>query len=90
MSRGLLGMFRKRVDCDEVRKRASDYLESDVSEEERQWIQKHLERCLNCNSFMDTLRSTIRMLGDLPSKAIPKSLKEKLLRIPSERDSGQT
>lgn len=90
MSRGLLGMFKKRVDCDEVRKRASDYLESDVSEEEREWIQKHLERCLHCNSFMDTLRSTIRMLGDLPSKAIPKSLKEKLLRIPSERDSGQT
>lgn len=89
MSRGFLGLFRKRVDCDEVRKRASDYLESDLSEEEREWIQKHLELCLNCNSFMDTLRSTISMLGELPSKAIPNRLKEKLLRIPSSRESGQ-
>ena len=89
MSRGFLGLFRKRVDCDEVRRRASDYLESDLSEEEREWIRKHLELCLNCNSFMDTLRSTISMLGELPTKAIPNSLKEKLLRIPSSRESGE-
>lgn len=90
MSRGFLGLFRKRVDCDEVRRRASDYLESDLSEKERKWIQKHLEMCLNCNSFMDTLRSTISMLGELPSKAIPNSLKEKLLHIPSGQNSSQT
>ncbi len=89
MSRGFLGMFRKRVDCDEVRKRASDYLESDLSEGEREWIRQHLALCLNCNSFMDTLRSTISMLGELPSKAIPSGLKQKLLRISSGRDSDK-
>jgi hypothetical protein len=44
---------------------------------------------MHCHSFMDTLRSTITMLGDLPSKAMPDSLKEKLLQIPSKQESGQ-
>ena len=89
MPRGFLGLFKKRVDCDEIHELASDYLDTDLSEEEREWIQKHLEMCMHCHSFMDTLRSTITMLGDLPSKPMPDSLKEKLRQIPSRRESGQ-
>ena len=88
MSRWLPGLFRKRVDCVEVRRRASDYLESDLSAKEREWIRKHLELCMHCNSFTDSLSSTISMLRDLPTEAIPDSLKDKLLRIPTGRESG--
>ena len=92
----LSGLFRRsrmmghRRDCAEVRKLASDYLEADISDEERERIRKHLEECENCSSFMETLRSTITMLRSLPSKAIPQNLKERLAQIPKDQSGGQS
>lgn len=84
----ILRLFARGSECAELRKRASDYLEADISEQERERIRQHLEECENCKSFVETLRSTIAMLGDLPSRAIPQYLKDKLLQIPKEQGRG--
>ena len=81
---GIGGLFGRNRECDEVRKRASDYLDNDISEEDRQRILKHLEECEHCPSFFETLRATISSLGSLPARAIPQRLKQKLLDIPKE------
>ena len=73
----------------ELRKRASDYLEADISEGEREHILKHLEECENCTSFVETLRSTIAMLRDLPTRAMPTNLKDRLFQIPKDRGQDQ-
>lgn len=74
-------------DCVELRKRASDYLESAISEDEKQHIRGHLERCGTCRRFLETLRTTVGMLRDLSQQAVPESLKNKLLQVP--RNQGQ-
>ena len=79
----------RRSDCVEIRKRCSDYLEGDVSEEEQEWVRSHLEECKNCDRFIASLGDTIRMLGELPSKAVSADLKERLLRISKGQGSGQ-
>lgn len=81
---GIGGLFGRNRECDEVRKRASDYLDSDISEEDRQRILQHLNECENCPTFVETLRATISSLGSLPSRAIPRKLKDSLLDIPEE------
>ena len=75
-------------DCADLRKRASDYLDADISEEERERIRKHLEECENCNGFVETLLFTITTLRNLPARAIPKDLKSRLSRIPKNQDQG--
>ena len=81
---GIGGLFGRNRECNEVRRRASDYLDSDISEEDRQRILKHLEECENCPTFIESLRATISSLGSLPARAIPQRLKQKLLEIPEE------
>ena len=84
---GIGGLFARNRECNEVRRRASDYLDSDISEEDRQRILKHLDECENCPTFIESLRATISSLGSLPARAIPQRLKQKLLDIPEE-ESG--
>ena len=85
---GLAKLFGRESDCAELRRRASDYLEADISEEERQHILQHLEECRKCNSFLETFRATIAMLRVLPSRVIPQSLKDRLLQIPKATRRG--
>ncbi len=91
MPKKLSPLFRSSAEhgnCAELRKRASDYLEANISEEEREHIRMHLERCGNCNRFLETLRTTISMLRDLSSHAVPESLKDKLRQLPQEEAHG--
>ena len=90
MKMGFGALFGRNRECDEVRRRASDYLDGDISEEDRQRILKHLDECEHCPTFFETLRATISSLGSLPARAIPQRLKQKLLNIPEkERGSPQ-
>ncbi len=75
-------------DCVELRKRASDYLEAAVSDEEKEHILGQLELCGNCRRFVETLRTTIGMLGHLSPHAVPEDLKDRLLRVPKEKPHG--
>tara|TARA_Y100000294_G_C8283874_1_gene227931 strand:- start:72 stop:353 length:282 start_codon:yes stop_codon:yes gene_type:complete len=74
-------IFAKNRACLELREHASDFLELDLSDEERQHILKHLEDCKDCQSFVDTLRETISMLGSLPRSSMPGELKQRLLHV---------
>ena len=81
---GIGGLFGRNRECEEIRRLASDYLDGDISEEDRQRILNHLEECEHCPTFFETLRATISSLGSLPARAVPRSLKQKLLDIPEE------
>lgn len=75
--------------CAEVRKQASAYLEAEIPQAKRERIRRHLEGCEGCRRFFETLAATITMLKELPSRAIPQTLKSRLLRIPSQRKPKQ-
>ncbi len=78
----------RRHNCVELRKRASDYLEAAISEEEKEHIRGHLERCGNCRRFLKSLRTTIGMLGGLSAHVVPESLKDRLLQLPWDQGQG--
>ena len=83
-------LFGRNRDCVEVRKLASDFLEEDISQEEKERIIKHLQECEECPSFFDTLRSTITMLRDLPSHVVPQKLKDRLSDIPNKEGEASS
>ena len=74
------------VDCAEVAKRASDYIEQDqdLPEETREKIQRHLSWCGPCNAFVRTLQATIQSLRSMPRQNAPDKLKEQLHRLPDQ------
>lgn len=60
----------------EIRARLSDYLERDLSPEERSRIERHLEACAPCASELRELRATVSLLRGLPEPAHPPALGE--------------
>lgn len=87
MSGKFRGIFRfGRVDCAEARRLGSDYLENGLPPRQHGRIRAHLDRCPPCLAFIDTLQSTINLLGRIPRAAPPDSLKENILeRVRRER-----
>lgn len=80
----MLNLFRKlfgggEVDCDEVRKSSSDYLEKDLPTPKLAVIQAHLSKCGPCRAFVETLSSTISMLTRIPQVSPPASLKQSII-----------
>lgn len=78
------GFFKKilgggEVDCDEVLRLSSDYLEEELPAAKQSAIQFHLGKCGPCKAFVETLASTIGLLSRLPRITAPPGLKQSLI-----------
>ncbi len=79
---------RDDVDCDEVRRLSSDYLEEDLPPAKRSLIQSHIANCGPCQAFIDTLASTISILSKLPRVAAPAYFKQSILERTREENKN--
>lgn len=79
----------RRAGCRELLEHASEYLESDLTPEEKERLTRHLEECHNCEGFVSTLKDTIAKLHTLPPHTLPPEFKQKLLQACEEQSSRQ-
>ncbi len=85
---GLLNKIfhRDEVDCDEVQKLSSDYLDEDLAAPKRSAIQAHLSNCGPCRAFVDTLATTIGILSRFPKVSTPSTFHDSVMeRIKQEK-----
>ena len=76
----MMRLFGKReLDCPEVRKLSSEYLEEDLSPSRMQQFRAHISDCQPCRSFVDSLSSLARMLTRLPGSTAPETLKQSIM-----------
>jgi hypothetical protein len=66
----------------EVRARLSEYLDRDLTNEERARVGAHLESCTDCDRELNELRETVSLLRRLPEPTLPAGISEAvMLRI---------
>lgn len=72
-----LSWFEKdQLDCKEVRKASSGYLEGDLNPSKLEKVKAHISGCTPCKNFVESLASMIGMLAKLPTKRSPEGLKQ--------------
>lgn len=71
--------------CQEVVDLLSEYLAGDLSETEVAAIRKHLEGCANCETFFDSLKTTVRLTNKLKCEDIPPAVIDRLQAFLKER-----
>ena len=81
---------RGEVDCKEVRKLASGYLDEDLPPPKYSAIHAHLSRCGPCRAFIDTLAATIGVLARLPPLLAPPSPKQSILERTRKMAEGKS
>ena len=66
------------IDCRQVWKELTNYMEGDLIPEMRERIAHHLQACRHCKAIYDGTRNVVRLLGDKKSIELPKGFSERL------------
>lgn len=74
------------IDCDQVRRMLSDYLEDDLALELRVRIEEHFRSCGHCKAVYDELRHIVRLLGNEGFIELPKGFSQRLYKRLSPAD----
>ena len=70
------------IDCIDLVELVTGYLEGALDEERRITIEAHLQLCDGCQTYVEQIRETVRVLGHLPLHAaqdLPDEVRRQLL-----------
>ena len=65
------------LDCVEVWRHLSDYIDNDVDAELRANMSAHFENCAHCTAILDGTRNVVELVGDGKSFALPPKVGER-------------
>lgn len=67
--------------CRELAEMVTDYLEQALTERERTRFELHVQKCVDCNEYLDQIRRTITTLGRLGRGALDDAERTRLLAL---------
>lgn len=67
--------------CKELVELVTDYLEGALSPQERTRFEQHISRCESCTIYLEQLRQTIRLVGELREELISPEAARELLSV---------
>jgi anti-sigma factor RsiW len=65
--------------CRELVELVTDYLEERLSSVDRVRFEAHLADCAYCETYLEQMRQTIRLLGRLPEESLSTEARDALL-----------
>lgn len=74
--------------CRELFEKISDYLDRDLSREEREEMETHIRNCAMCTTCLETLKRTVEFCGSLPFEEVPAMLSARLREIAPKKQEG--
>ena len=74
-------MTPRDVACQELVELVTEYLEGAMAPEERARLELHLAGCRPCCHYLDQMRKTIDVVGEIPEEAVTPEAREDLLAV---------
>lgn len=79
-----------QMTCREFVEHASDYLEGALDPRDRGRLEAHLADCAHCDEYLDQLRLTLELTGDLREDDVSPRMRSELLDVFSRwRDDAE-
>jgi anti-sigma factor RsiW len=75
--------------CRDVVELMTDYLEGALSVADRARFEEHIAGCDGCRAYLEQLRETRRVAGQLASEPVPDSLQAEVLKAFRDWRSGK-
>ena len=70
--------------CQELVELVTAYLDGSLPDDQRRAFDEHLAACPGCDRYLDQLRTTIDVLGELPEESLTTPARERLLEAFAE------
>jgi anti-sigma factor RsiW len=76
-------MFWNRTElvCQEVVELVTDYVEGALSRSQRRRFEAHLRACENCTEYLEQMRATIRLAGQLQVDDLTPEMREEFTAL---------
>ena len=65
--------------CQELVELVTDYLEGALDEQTADRFERHLSVCPGCGTYLDQMRETASLLGEIPVESLSEGMQETLL-----------
>ena len=65
--------------CQEFVELATDYLDGRLDEEETDLFEQHLESCPGCETYLDQMKETVSLMGEIPVETLSDTMRAHLL-----------
>jgi len=72
---------RSELVCQQVVELVTDYLEGALSRSQRRRLEAHLAGCEHCTEYLEQMRATIRLTGELRAEDLTPAMQEELTAI---------
>lgn len=69
------------MDCEELVELVTDYLEAVLDPDTRARVERHLAGCDGCTAYLEQMRTTIVLLGQLPPDELDAPSRDRLLHL---------
>ncbi|HET6506603.1 MAG TPA: zf-HC2 domain-containing protein [Baekduia sp.] len=69
------------IPCRDVAELVSEYLDGALDAERRAAVEAHLDRCGWCRAYLEQIRITVRVVGDIPPESVDPALERGLLDL---------
>jgi anti-sigma factor RsiW len=69
----------EQLSCQELVELVTDYLEGELPEDQRRRFDQHLATCDGCYAYVDQIRQTIRVTGELGADGLSPQAERALL-----------
>lgn len=69
------------IPCRELVELATEYFEGTLTPEQRAEVERHLGCCGWCRAYLEQLRITVRVVGDVPPEAVDPAVEAGLLEL---------
>jgi hypothetical protein len=78
------------VNCEDVWREVSNYLDGDVDPSLRQAVEEHIRGCKHCTAVLDGTRNVVRLYGDERFVELPAGFSQRLkLKLESQAGGGR-
>ena len=74
-------MTEPEITCHELVELVTEYLEEAMATSERARLELHLARCRPCRHYLDQMRKTIDVVGEIPEESVTPEAREDLLEV---------
>jgi anti-sigma factor RsiW len=69
------------MECKQIEKLLSPYLDNELDPTERQQVEEHLNQCPSCAQLYTALREAVEALSEMPELEISEDMRERLYKI---------
>ena len=69
------------MNCESLVELVTEYLEGALPDDERARLEAHLADCDGCKTYLDQIRTTMRLTGAISEEQIPAEAREALLHV---------